>query len=70
MSSKNNPPEPCQYCGHPFSLHFSDDVRGMGSKDARNVHQGCSYQSSNDGSICQCPGFRPARNANPFSSRG
>ncbi|WP_148701120.1 hypothetical protein [Candidatus Nitrososphaera evergladensis] len=50
--------EPCQYCGHPFSMHFSDDVRGLGSKDASSVHKGCSYQSPSDGSICQCPGFR------------
>jgi hypothetical protein len=47
--------ESCQHCGHPYSVHFSDDVRGMGSKDPSQVHKGCSYES------CQCPGFAPAR---------
>jgi hypothetical protein len=47
--------EPCQYCGHSYSVHFSDDVRGLGSKDASQVHKGCSLES------CRCPGFAPAR---------
>lgn len=51
--------EPCQYCGHPYSVHFSDDVRGLGSKDPSQVHRGCSYES--EGAACRCPGFAPAR---------
>ena len=47
--------EPCQYCGHPYSMHFSDDVRGLGSKDPSQVRKGCSYES------CRCAGFAPAR---------
>jgi hypothetical protein len=47
---------PCAYCGHPFSMHFSDDARGLGSKDSSEVHRGCSFLQP-DGSACPCPGF-------------
>lgn len=46
---------PCAYCGHPFSVHFSDDVRGLGSKDRSDIHKGCSFMPG--GLPCPCPGF-------------
>jgi hypothetical protein len=48
--------EPCMHCGHPYSAHFSDDVRGLGSKDFSKVHQGCAYNA--ESAVCQCPGFK------------
>lgn len=46
---------PCAYCGHPFSVHFSDDARGLGSKDSKDVRKGCSVVQG--GTPCPCPGF-------------
>jgi hypothetical protein len=46
---------PCAYCSHPFSMHFSDDARGLGSKDSQDVHKGCSAMQN--GAPCPCPGF-------------
>ena len=46
---------PCAYCGHSFSIHFSDDARGLGSKDSKDVRKGCSALSA--GAPCPCPGF-------------
>jgi hypothetical protein len=28
-----DPNDPCMYCTHHYSVHFSDDVHGLGSKD-------------------------------------
>lgn len=56
----NNPSEPCGLCGHPFSAHYSDDARGLGSKDASQVHKGCSY-AAETGAACTCPGFTHPR---------
>ncbi|WP_337862617.1 hypothetical protein [Nitrososphaera sp.] len=47
----------CTHCGHPLSMHFSNDARGLGSRDASQVHKGCSYVDGR-GMPCPCPGFR------------
>jgi hypothetical protein len=37
-----DPNDPYMYCPHPYSLHFSDDIHGLGSKDLKDVHRGCT----------------------------
>jgi hypothetical protein len=57
MSYNNNPNDTCMFCSHPYSVHFSDDVHELGSKD-QDVHSGCTYTNPADSSQCSCQGFR------------
>ena len=52
-----DPNDPCMYCTHPYSVHLSDDVHGLGSKDFKDIHRGCTYINPN-GSECSCQGFK------------
>jgi hypothetical protein len=54
----NNPNDTCMFCSHPYLVHYSDDIHGLGSKDAKDVHSGCTYTNPVDGSQCSCQGFR------------
>jgi hypothetical protein len=35
---------------HTYLVHYSDDIHGLGSKDAKDVHSGCIYINPVDGS--------------------
>ena len=54
----NNLNDTCAFCSHPYSVHYSDHIHGLGSKDAKDVHSGCIYINPVDGSQCSCQGFR------------
>jgi hypothetical protein len=42
----NNPNDTCMFCSHHYSVHYSDDIHGLGSKDAKDVHSGCTPHQS------------------------
>ncbi len=47
----------CKLCSHPYSIHFSNDIHGIGSKDLTDVSSGCTFIDS-FGIQCKCVGFR------------
>lgn len=34
----------CILCSHQYSIHYSDDMHGLGSKDIKDVHSGRTYR--------------------------
>lgn len=48
----------CIPCSHQYSMHYSDDIHGLGSKDIKDVHRGCTHIDPVNGDQCFCHGFR------------
>ena len=44
-------------CSHQYSIHYSDDIHGLGSKDIRDVHSGCTYVDPVNGGQCSWSWF-------------
>jgi hypothetical protein len=47
------------YFAHINTLHYSDDIHGLVSKDIKDVHSGCNYINPVNGGRCSCHGLRP-----------
>jgi hypothetical protein len=52
-----NSNDTCILCSHQYSIHYSDDIHGLGSKDIKDVHSGCTYIDHVNGGQCSCHGF-------------
>jgi hypothetical protein len=48
----------CMFCPHQYSIHYSDDIHGLGSKDIKDVHRGFTYINPVNGGQFSCHGFR------------
>jgi hypothetical protein len=40
-----NSNDTCTLCLHQYSIHYSDYIHGLGSKDIKDVHSGCTMST-------------------------
>ena len=38
-----NSNDTCIFCSHTYSIHYSNDIHGLGSIDIKDVRSGCTY---------------------------
>ena len=54
-----NSNDTCIFCSHTYSIHYSNDIHGLGSIDIKDVRSGCTYINPVSGGQCSCQGYRP-----------
>ena len=52
-----NSNDTCIFCSNPYSIHYSIDKHGLGSKLIKDVHSGCTYIDPVNGGQCSCEGY-------------